>query len=185
MNRNKVAVLALSSSLLAAVVPSSAHAVLGCTASDSTVCLTDSYGTNILLHFDKHWRTNDYGSFYGFLEIPADVMGYADPLPCPLKGSFVLDSKEDARYAWFTTYIESGCFCGDGANPAFRVAIVRVDRSKGNGNVTQIDDLSAHALRCDGTTQVLGEGEIGPYPSLVAPFPSTTPDWAGAAPPPT
>lgn len=182
MNRNKVAFLALSSTLLAAVVPA-AHAGLDfdfdC-GEHNTVCLADSYGTNILLTLDRHWKDYDYGSLFGFLEVPPGVTGYTNPLPCPIKGSYVLDSEETWPIAWFTTYIESGCFCADGGNPAFRVATVRVNRS--TGVAVQIDDLSANALRCDGASQALGGGQIGPYPSSVDPFPTITPDWAGVDP---
>lgn len=156
-------------------VSPAANALLGCTATATTHCLTDSYGTNILIQLDKNWQTNNFGSLFGFLELPPSLTGYAEAVPCPLKGAFVLDQK-DGSSAWFTLYLESGCFCGDGGNPAFRVVPVQVNLMTGRV-VPEEADFTSHSLRCDGTTEFMA-GQLRPYPSAVPDIPFPTPDWA-------
>ena len=176
MNARKTFAMVLSASALL-LGGQMAHGTLACTASAYRQCLTDSNGVNILIQFNngQSWTGMDFGSFYGFIEIPPQTTGFAEVLPCPIKGTFTLDQVDaNPRYAWFTVYIESGCYCGDGANPAFRTAVLRIDRL--TGKATDISDLAAHGLGCDGQTRVM-RGQIGPYPSAVSPYPQETPDW--------
>ena len=185
---NKLKLITAAASLMLGM-SSSAQAITACP--PGQLCLTDKFGVSFQLSIVQSGGSlaiSDYGTLYGFMEIPSTLTGLDHPVICPVTGDFVRVDDYSPRLLQFG--LNSACFCGEStapltrdfaANPVKRVFQMSIDE---NGKPIDEPDswypMTSHIYRCNNIYEVWSGWEsdyIGPYDSTTIPYDSISPDW--------
>jgi hypothetical protein len=142
-------------------------------------CLVDDFGTvfNLWLEPDTTIPSPRDGGFVGYADV-SDAIFPPDGLLCPVSGSYTQVGSAGNEEYW-NAVINSGCSCDEDGNPAKRVVLLTLDTSETPARVVDGNLMTAHADRCDGSTDVLRGSLIGTNrPPTTTDFtPTTTPDF--------